>query len=58
MASQNHCSCYKYQSVQVNILTEREKIWMKQLRKEEKKMKKEAISLQRAFDPELLREQR
>ena len=44
--------------VQVNILTEREKIWMKQVRKEEKKMKKEAIAQQRAFDPELLREQR
>ncbi|XP_063676843.1 activating signal cointegrator 1 complex subunit 3-like isoform X2 [Bolinopsis microptera] len=45
-------------SKQVNILTEREKIWMKQVRKEEKKMKKEAIAQQRAFDPELLREQR
>ena len=45
-------------TAQVNILTEREKIWMKQLRKEERKMKKEAITQQRAFDPELLREQR
>ena len=45
-------------TIQVNILTEREKIWMKQLRKEEKKLKKEAFTQQRVFDPELLREQR
>ena len=31
---------------------------MKQVRKEEKKMKKEAFTQQRVFDPDYLREQR
>lgn len=43
---------------QVNIYTEREKIWMKQIRKEERKIKKEAAVQQKTFDPEMLREQR